>query len=188
MTNQLSGSQTDWGTLVLEPEEIFDVVDRRDQVIGCKTRSQVHAENLLHRSVHALAFDSQRRLFLQLRGPDRDCDPNVWDSSVGGHLHSGEDYDAAIIRETQEELGIELASVPEKLFKIEASPQTGHEFCWVYRIFHNGPFQIDPSEAADGRWFFHVELERMITNEPQSMSPSFMVIWQQYKQINFGNE
>ena len=164
-------------------EEMFDVVDSSDCVIGCKTRSQVHAENLLHRSVHALAINQQKKYFLQFRGPDRDCDPSVWDSSVGGHLHSGEDYDEAILRETQEELGITLDSVPEKLFKIDASPNTGYEFCWVYRIFHEGPFKIDPNEAADGRWFTHRELEKKMEEEPQTISPSFRVIWQQFNQM-----
>ncbi len=169
-------------------EEMFDVVDRSDRVIGRKSRSQVHANNLLHRSVHALAIDKRQRYFLQFRGPDRDCDPSVWDSSVGGHLQSGEDYDDAILRETQEELGIRLDSVPEKLFKIEASPNTGYEFCWVYQIFHDGPFQIDPSEAAGARWFTYKELDKKIKEEPDTISPSFKVIWQQFKQMKSDHE
>lgn len=169
-------------------EEIFDVVDSSDCVIGSKPRSQVHAENLLHRSVHVLAISQHKKIFLQFRGPDRDCAPSVWDSSVGGHLHSGENYDEAILRETQEELGITLDSVPEKLFKIDASPNTGYEFCWVYRIFHDGPFEIDPSEAADARWFTRKELEKMIQDEPETVSPSLKVIWHKYNQMKSEHE
>ena len=111
-----------------ETEEIFDVVNDQDQVIDRLPRSEVHARNLLHRSVHALVFDSNQRVFLQLRSDDRDCDPSLWDSSVGGHLQAGEDYDHAIIREAQEELGIKLNTTPTRLFKLQASQQTAYEF------------------------------------------------------------
>ena len=162
----------------IEAEEIFDVVDENDRVIGRKRRAQVHAENLFHRSVHVIVFDDKGRVFLQFRGPDRDCDPNKWDSSVGGHLQSGEDYDQAVIRETKEELGIDLASVPEKMFKLNASAKTAFEFCWVYRLVHNGPFQIDPTEATEGKWFTQNELQNQLTNFSEKFTSSFQVIWQ----------
>ncbi len=166
-----------------ECEELFDVVDTDDQVIDCQPRSVVHARNLLHRSVHVLACDADDRVFLQLRGLDRDCDPNLWDSSVGGHLQSGEDYDQAVMRETQEELGVNLATVPQRLFKLSAGPATGYEFCWVYRLSHAGPFTIDPNEAATGRWFSTVELNERLAAQPTSFTSSFRMIWARYSAL-----
>ena len=163
-----------------EAEELFDVVDAQDRIIGCKSRSSVHAQNLFHRSVHVLVFDKDDRVFLQLRGPDRDCDPNLWDSSVGGHLQSGENYDQAVIRETNEELGLLLHSVPEKLFKLSACEQTGFEFCWIYQLVHSGPFTIDPTEASEGRWFPREELNERISSEPEMFTNSFRVIWNRF--------
>ncbi len=166
-----------------EFEELFDVVDANDQVIDCQPRSVVHASNLLHRSVHVLACDADDRVFLQLRGPDRDCDPNLWDSSVGGHLQSGESYDQAVMRETQEELGVTLTAVPRRLFKLSASPSTGYEFCWVYRLSHAGPFTIDSSEAAAGRWFSAAELNERLAAQPASFTSSFRLIWARYSAL-----
>ncbi len=166
-----------------EAEEFFDVVDQYDRVIDRKSRAQVHAQDLLHRSVHVLVFDDQGRVFLQFRGPDRDCDPNKWDSSVGGHLQSGEDYDQAVIRETKEELGLDLECVPEKMFKLDASKNTGYEFCWVYRLVHNGPFQIDPTEATEGKWFAADELETKLKKYCNQFTSSFSVIWHFYSEI-----
>ncbi len=171
-----------------ESEEIFDVVDTQDQVVTSMTRSEVHAQNLLHRSVHLLVMDEYQRVFLQLRGPDRDCDPDLWDSSVGGHLHAGEQYDHAVIRETEEELGIQLQATPPRLFKLEASPETAYEFCWVYQIYHNGPFKLDPSEAADGRWFTKEELNDWMSRIPEKLTSSFRLIWQQYCRLESTNE
>ena len=171
-----------------ELEEIFDVVDAQDQVVTSMTRSEVHAQNLLHRSVHVLVMDENHRVFLQLRSLDRDCDPDLWDSSVGGHLHSGERYDHAVIRETEEELGIQLQATPPRLFKLEASPETAYEFCWVYQIYDNGPFKLDPSEAADGRWFTKEELNDWMSRVPEKLTSSFRLIWQQYCKLESTNE
>src|SRR5690349_15619810 len=40
------------------PEEIFDVVDEHDHVIGQAPRSQVHAQGLLHRAASIFVFNS----------------------------------------------------------------------------------------------------------------------------------
>ena len=45
-------------------EEIFDVVNERDEVVGQAPRSEVHAKKLLHRAVHVLVFNSHGQLFL----------------------------------------------------------------------------------------------------------------------------
>lgn len=41
-----------------EYDEIFDVVDSEDMVIGKASRLQVHNNDLIHRSVHILVFNS----------------------------------------------------------------------------------------------------------------------------------
>ena len=70
-------------------EEIFDVVNERDEVIGQKPRSEIHRLKLNHRAVHVLVFNSRRELFLQKRSMKKDCFPGTWDSSASGHLASG---------------------------------------------------------------------------------------------------
>ena len=61
-------------------EEMFDVVNARDEVIDCKPRSVVHEQDLLHRAVHVLVFHSNGSLFLQKRSILKDCFPGTWDS------------------------------------------------------------------------------------------------------------
>ena len=165
-----------------EFEEIFDVVDSDDQVIGCDTRSEVHRKNLLHRSVHAIVMNESGQVFLQLRGPHRDNNPDLWDSSVAGHLQSGEDYDQAMIRETEEEIGIRLERPPKRLFKLKASPTTDYEFCWIYKIVNGGPFEIDPNEAVEGRWFTPQELDDWMKASPEELTGCFRLIWKLFKE------
>ena len=50
-------------------EEIFDVVDDRDEVIGQAPRSEVHRRQLRHRAVHVLVLNARGEIFLQKRSP-----------------------------------------------------------------------------------------------------------------------
>src|SRR5712671_919050 len=90
-------------------EEIFDVVNQHDEVIGRETRREVHRQGLMHRAVHVLVFNRAGQVFLQKRSLRKDRQPGLWDSSASGHLDSGEDYDACAVRELREELGLRLA-------------------------------------------------------------------------------
>src|SRR5436189_1813515 len=101
-------------------EEIFDVVNERDEVIGQECRSEVHRLGLRHRAVHVLIFNQRGEVFLQKRSMQKDTFPGAWDSSASGHLDRGEGYDDCALRELQEELGVVLATPPEKLFKLVA--------------------------------------------------------------------
>ena len=88
------------------PEELFDVVDAQDRVVGQAPRREVHAKQLRHRAVHVLVFDEKGAVFLQKRSMGKDSCPGTWDSSCSGHLDAGEDYDAAAVRELREEIGL----------------------------------------------------------------------------------
>src|SRR5687767_10585870 len=101
-------------------EEIFDVVNERDEVVGRERRSEVHRTGLKHRATHVLIFNSRGEIFLQKRSMKKDTHPGVWDSSASGHLDCGEDYDVCAAREVQEELGVTLATTPERVTKIDA--------------------------------------------------------------------
>jgi isopentenyl-diphosphate delta-isomerase type 1 len=159
-------------------EEIFDVVDANDQVIGQQPRSEVHRLGLRHRAIHLLVFNAKGELFLQKRSMKKDCFPGTWDSSVSGHVDAGEEYGACALRETREEIGLELAAVPERLFKIDACEATGQEFVWVYRCEHEGPFQLDPEELSDGGWFAPKKITNWIAVAPEEFAPAFVLIWQ----------
>ncbi|MEK9738209.1 MAG: NUDIX domain-containing protein [Euryarchaeota archaeon] len=73
-----------------EDSEIFDIVNDSDKVIGSASRNEVHNRGLKHRSVHLLIFNKRGAVLLQKRSMEKDTFPGVWDSSVSGHVDSGE--------------------------------------------------------------------------------------------------
>jgi len=161
------------------PEEIFDVVNDRDEVIGRKPRSEIHRLKLRHRAVHVLVFNSRGELFLQKRSMKKDCFPGAWDSSASGHLDSGETYGACAVRELREEIGLELAGPPRRLFKVDACPETGYEFVWVYCCAAEGLFTLHPEEIERGGWFAPVALNRWLAEKPNEFASGFALIWKE---------
>jgi isopentenyldiphosphate isomerase len=157
--------------------EIFDVVNERDEVIGQNTRSEVHRLGLKHRAVHILLSNGRREVFLQKRSLTKDTWPGAWDSSASGHLDAGEGYHSAAVRELREELGWELAEPLTPILKIEACEATGQEFVWVYRGDAEGPFILHPEEIELGRWFSIREIEGLIKDPAETDAASFRHIW-----------
>jgi isopentenyl-diphosphate delta-isomerase type 1 len=160
-------------------EEIFDVVNERDEVIGQAPRREVHRTGLRHRAVHVLVFNARGEVFLQKRSLTKDTSPGLWDSSASGHLNNGEDYDACAVRELHEEIGLVVAQTPERLFKIEARAETGQEFVWVYRCTSEGPFLLHPEEIESGGWFAPVEVSRWLRERPDELASALRFIWRQ---------
>jgi isopentenyldiphosphate isomerase len=159
-------------------EEIFDIVNDRDEVIGRLPRPQVHREGRKHRAVHVLVSNARGELFLQKRSMTKDTFPGAWDSSASGHVDSGEDYDACAVRELREELGLVVGTPPARLFKIAACAETGQEFVWVYRLASEGPFVLHPEEIERGEWFTPARVSEWTARQPADFASGFVLIWQ----------
>jgi isopentenyl-diphosphate delta-isomerase len=158
-------------------EEIFDIVNERDEVVGQATRSEAHRSGLLHRAVHVLVFNSKRQIFLQKRSMKKDRQPGKWDSSASGHLDTGEHYDACAVRELREELGWTSVAPLVRMFKLAAGADTDQEHVWVYRCEAEGPFQLHPEEIEEGEWFEPQHVTRWMKQRPDEFASAFRIIW-----------
>jgi 16S rRNA (adenine1518-N6/adenine1519-N6)-dimethyltransferase len=142
----------------------------------------VHANNLLHRAVHMLIFNSVGEVFLQLRSRWKDRHPLTWDSSAAGHVNAGEEYDQSAARELREELGIEISL--EKVATLPASERTGYEFICLYRGSYDGELRPNPSEIEAGRFFSPAIVDAWIKARPQEFAPGFIECWKIWREKN----
>lgn len=96
--------------------EILEVVDEQNRVIGTEKRSVIHKKKLLRRAVALLILKGNDEILLAKRPSDKDINPDCWTFSVSGHMRPGERPDDAIKRETKEELGVHLNAECVRLF------------------------------------------------------------------------
>lgn len=159
-------------------EEIFDVVDAEDRVIGQAPRSEVHARGMLHRAVHILVFNTRGELLVQRRSASKDEFPLCFTTSASGHVSAGESYEESAPRELEEELG--LRGPLEFLAKFPASPETANEHSVVYRTVTDDVPVFDPVEIESGGYYRLDELLEMSSAEPEKFSPPFRLLLQWY--------
>lgn len=92
-------------------DELIDIYDIDMNPIGTAMKSQAHREGLWHKAFHCWivrrAAQNHDKVWLQLRGKDKELYPNLLDISSAGHLQTGEVARDGI-REIEEELGMKV--------------------------------------------------------------------------------
>lgn len=95
-------------------DEILDIVNEHDQVIGTVKREDVASDYIYVRIVLAFLVDQQGNIALLRRTAHKATDPLAW-ALVGGCVQSGEDYDPALEREVAEEVNLVPADYQMRL-------------------------------------------------------------------------
>ena len=97
--------------------EILDIWNENGKPTGQSAdKALLHQEGLFHPTVHIWFYTPTPNILLQKRAANKQTFPKLWDVSVAGHIHFGETYNDAVIRETLEETGINIESF--KLYKL----------------------------------------------------------------------
>lgn len=130
-------------------DEILDIVDENDQVIGQSPRGEAYARGLRHRCVFIQARDAEGRIFVHRRTPAKLVFPSLYDMFVGGVVGAGEDYGTAALREAEEELGVTGLPRPRYLFKFLYDDGAGRSW-WsaVYEVTCEPPVRPQAEEVA----------------------------------------
>ena len=160
------------------PDEIFDVCDAEDRVVGQARRADVHAQNLLHRAVHVWVFRTTGQLVAQRRSASKDQYPLTLTSSASGHLDSGEDYLTAGVRELGEELGLHGLELKFAV-KLPASPETAYEHTVLYTVTTDALLQPHAGEVAGLELYSLDALQARLAAADGQLSPPFreLIAW-----------
>lgn len=159
-------------------KELFPLVDEEGTVTGCATRGECHGgSRLLHPVVHLHVFNSKGELYLQQRPEWKDIQPGKWDTAVGGHVDYGEQWNAALVREASEELGI-TDYTPEHLGKYVFDSKRERELVYVNRTTYDGAINPSKRELSGGRFWSMEEIHDAIGKE--ILTPNFESEFQRF--------
>lgn len=146
----------------MSADEILDIVDEQDRVVGRSPRGEAYAKGLRHRCVFVLARDAEERIFVHRRTPTKLVFPSRYDMFVGGVVGAGESYDSAALREAEEELGVTGLPQPTPLFKFLY--EAGAHTWWssVYEVRCASPVSPQVEEVDWHTFLPEAELERRL--------------------------
>jgi ribosomal protein L11 methyltransferase len=157
-------SEGEWAALLLVAPaggEVFDVVDGQGKIVGRAPRALCHrTPSLLHRAAHVIVTDAAGRIYLQKRALDKDIQPGKWDTSVGGHLDAGEDFEAGARREMREELG--LSGDVRFLYRYLLCTACETELVETFLHVAKAEPKIRPEEIDEGRWFTFAQAAALV--------------------------
>ena len=149
-------------------DELLDLVNEQDQVIGTIWRSQAYEQNKLAslRAVWLLIRNQDGKFWIPRRHASKKTLPNCLDGSAAGHVGSGETYEQAMIREVQEELNINILDLPYR-FVGKLIPQEG-AICFVeiFELQVPNDFIIDynKDDFSEFFWLSPQEIIEKINN------------------------
>jgi isopentenyl-diphosphate delta-isomerase type 1 len=128
-------------------EEIFDIVDADDRVIGQATRKACNSNpELIHRAVFVLVYNDRKEILWQKRSMTKDVGPGQWVTSASGHVITGDGYEETAHRELLEELGIDVPL--EFLGKFLYRYRNENEYSAIFMAHSNGPFHFNCNEIS----------------------------------------
>jgi len=162
------------------------IVDEQDNILYYKEPSDRDVHQEITRVAVLWVLNEKGEFLIAKRSKNKKHHPNIWGPSVAGSVEENETYQENIIKETKEEIGIEIKEIvlgPKK--RISSS----HEyFCQYFfiKIPSETKFILQESEVDEVRWVSLEKLKDWYLRNPEEFIPTF------YKNIdvleNYANQ
>lgn len=165
-------------------EEYIDVLDEKKRGGGTgKTalKSEAHRLGLWHKSNHIWILNSKKELLLQHRSKQKESHGDYWDISAAGHMSAGETSIESALRETEEELGVNLNKEDLNLFGtviqqkiINNGTFINNEFNDLYLVEKDIPISemtMQESEVQDLKYIHWRELKKWVDSGYEKLVP-----------------
>ena len=143
--------------------ELFDVLDKNGEYINqIETRDDCHKNGLWHKAVVVFIISmDNKKVLLQQRSSNKKLWPNLWDITAGGHVLSGEFGYQTVIRETKEEIGIDINKNDLEFIGCSTSENISgdiinrhfNEYYIVHRDIDIKDIVLQEDEVQDIKWF-----------------------------------
>lgn len=149
-------------------DEQLDIINVDNQVIGQIGKSIAHRDGVLHRIVIGELVNSKGEFCLVKQSASRQ-DAGQFVSPIGGHVQAGESSEAALIRESQEEVGFTptvFKFIGQTRYNREVIGRKENHLFLVYQISCDVDLILN-HESVDFRWFTIDEIKANLKSNPQ---------------------
>jgi isopentenyl-diphosphate Delta-isomerase len=87
-------------------DNLRDVVNEQDLVLGQASKEEIEAKSLICRVAFIMLANDDGELLLHQRAATKRAYPLYWSGAAAGHLKAGESYMECALREVKEEIGL----------------------------------------------------------------------------------
>jgi isopentenyl-diphosphate Delta-isomerase len=162
--------------------EYLDVLDESGEKTGeSLPHSEIHRLGKIHRTVHICFINSKGELLLQKRTMNKWAYPGYWDITIGGHISTDETDIDACIKETKEEIGLDVPGSEFKFIGEVRGPRVIHgkdfiddEFKNVYVVnmdIEPENLSLPEDEVEEVRWVTLNEFKEWMNGKGEKLIP-----------------
>ena len=150
-------------------DEILDIVDDQDNVVGKGPRKDIKKRVLPHRLVKIVIINGKGEVLVHMRSSSKDTFPSHWDLGCAETLQSGESYEEAAHRGLKEEFGIDVNPAELKhafLFRYLYRTKEHQINYKIYNWFFNDSLTIQDEEVEEAKFLPIEEVKKLIKKGP----------------------
>lgn len=143
-------------------EEILDLVDESDEIIGEVLKSVANSHpSKIHREILVCIFDDKNRMLMQQRSFKKKVYPGYWAESCAGHVAKGENPEESAHRELMEELGFDtpLTFMEKRLLRF--LNETHFAYCFLGK-YNGEEIIIQKDEIEEVKFVEKADLEKVV--------------------------
>lgn len=165
--------------------EFFDVLNEKGEYTNkIASRDECHHKGLWHKVVVIFILSSDnKKVLLQQRSSKLNLWPNLWDITAGGHVKAGEFGYQAVIRETKEEIGVDITKDSLEFTNFLISEEKINqninrhfvEFYIVHKDVNPKEVLFNQEEISELKWFDIQEVINRINNNYEGITKGY---WQ----------
>ena len=167
--------------VVSDEAELLILVDSEDQPIGELDKAACHNdEGTLHRAFSLFVLNSKGQILLQKRAKNKRLWGGYWSNSCCSHPRAGESIADAVLRRSEQELG--LAVDAKFVYKFEYSAKFGEagserELCSIYVAQTSDEPVFNTEEISACRWVSPATLAKALVDNADHYTPWLKMEW-----------
>jgi isopentenyl-diphosphate delta-isomerase len=159
--------------------ELFDLVDKNDNVIGVTNKPNAHSNKLVHRCVAVFVFNKTGGLYVQVHKSSG----GKLDHTVGGHVSKGESYIEAAIHEAEEEVNLNQP-LTELVTSYYSDEGTYIHMFGIFECIAEDSWKFEPNDEVGELVLMSIdEILQSMESNPDKFTGGFINTMKEYRRI-----